>query len=166
MASGESNVELKSDEDFAKFKKALIEVSQFLAQAIAADGEGATKVIEVDLKGSPSLELARRVARSVTMSPLIKTAMHGEDPNWGRILARLGSEQVPVEALAKMTLQLQGTLIFAKGAPVAFDKQEVRGLLKSGKIRVEIDLKSGSEKAMAWGCDLSKRYVDINTEYS
>ena len=70
-------------------------MSQFLAQAIAADGEGATKLIEVDVEGAPTLDLARRAARGVTMSPLVKTAMHGEDPNWGRILSRLGAEQVP-----------------------------------------------------------------------
>lgn len=166
MASGETGVELQNDEDLATFKKALIDVSQFLAQAIAADGEGAVKLIEVDLKGSPSLELARRAARGVTMSPLIKTAMHGEDPNWGRILARLGAEQVPMACLDRMTLRLQGKLLFADGAPQAFDRAEVRGLLKQQKIHVEIDLHSGDEHAMAWGCDLSRRYVDINTEYS
>lgn len=100
------------------------------------------------------------------MSPLIKTAMHGEDPNWGRILARLGAEQVPMACLDRMTLRLQGKLLFADGAPQPFDRAEVRGLLKQQKIHVEIDLHSGDEHAMAWGCDLSRRYVDINTEYS
>lgn len=78
--------EFVTDSDFQSFKKALVEISQFLAQSIAIDGEGASKLIEVDLKGAPSLELARKAARGVTMSPLVKTAMHGEDPNWGRIL--------------------------------------------------------------------------------
>ena len=166
MASGEAGVELANDDDFHKFKKALIEISQFLAKSIASDGEGATKLIEVDLKGSPTLELARKAARGVTLSPLIKTAMHGEDPNWGRILSRLGAEQVPAECLAKMTLKLQGTVLFAGGMPQDFDREAVRNLLKKNKVSVEIDLKSGSEKATAWGCDLSKKYVDINTEYS
>ncbi|MGZ3723724.1 MAG: bifunctional glutamate N-acetyltransferase/amino-acid acetyltransferase ArgJ [Bdellovibrionales bacterium] len=166
LASGETGIELVNDDDFHKFKKALIEVSQFLAKSIASDGEGATKLIEVDLKGSPSLELARKAARGVTLSPLVKTAMHGEDPNWGRILSRLGAEQVPMEALLKMTLKLQGTLLFANGMPQDFDREAVRALLKTNKVFVEIDLKSGPEKATAWGCDLSKKYVDINTEYS
>lgn len=166
MASGQSGVELATDEDMAKFKKALTEVAQFLAKAIASDGEGATKLIEVDLKGAPTVELARRAARGVTMSPLIKTAMHGEDPNWGRILSRLGAERVPEKCLTSMTLKLQGTVLFAKGVPQDFDREAVRGLLRTNKVRIEIDLKSGSEAAMAWGCDLSKRYVDINTEYS
>jgi glutamate N-acetyltransferase/amino-acid N-acetyltransferase len=166
LASGETGVELANDDDFHKFKKALVEISQFLAKAIASDGEGATKLIEVDLKGSPSIELARKAARGVTLSPLVKTAMHGEDPNWGRILSRLGAEKVPMESLAKMSLKLQGTLLFANGMPQDFDREAVRALLKTSVISVEIDLKSGSEKATAWGCDLSKKYVDINTEYS
>ncbi|HMN68665.1 MAG TPA: bifunctional glutamate N-acetyltransferase/amino-acid acetyltransferase ArgJ [Bdellovibrionales bacterium] len=166
MASGESDVELKTDADHATFKKAVIEVSQFLAQAIAADGEGATKLLEVELKGSPSLELARKAARGVTLSPLIKTAMHGEDPNWGRILSRLGQERVTAAALAKMSMKVQGKLLFENGAPAVFDRAEVKSLLKQSKIHIEVDLKSGTESATAWGCDLSKKYVDVNTEYS
>jgi glutamate N-acetyltransferase/amino-acid N-acetyltransferase len=166
MASGESRVELANDQDYALFKAALTEVAQVLAQSIAADGEGATKLIEVSLVGSPALTLARRAARGVTMSPLIKTAVHGEDPNWGRILSRLGAEQVPASALAKMSLKLQGVLIFENGAPQSFDRAAVRQLLKSNRVKIEIDLKSGNESAVAWGCDLSRKYVDINTEYS
>lgn len=166
MANGASEVELVTDEDFAKFKKAVIEVSQFLAKSIAADGEGATKLIEVNLKGAPTQEIARRAARGVTISPLVKTAMHGEDPNWGRVLARLGQEMVPRQALEKMNLKLQGTPLFEHGSPVDIDREAVRAQLKTNKIVVDIDLKSGSESATAWGCDLSKKYVDINTEYS
>lgn len=166
MASGEAQVELANDKDYAIFKAALIEVAQVLAQSIAADGEGATKLLEVNLVGSPALAIARRAARGVTMSPLIKTAVHGEDPNWGRILSRLGAEQVPASCLAKMSLKLQGVLIFDDGSPVAFDRAAVKQLLKSNRVKIEIDLKSGHESAVAWGCDLSRKYVDINTEYS
>ena len=123
-------------------------------------------MIEVDLKGAPSLELARKAARGVTMSPLVKTAMHGEDPNWGRILSRLGAEQVPAACMEKMTLKLQGETLFASGSPLTFDREAVRALLKKPRVLIEIDLHSGSESATAWGCDLSKKYVDINTEYS
>ena len=100
------------------------------------------------------------------MSPLIKAAMHGNDPNWGRILSRLGAEQVPAECLNRMTLKLQGQLLFAEGMPQSFDPTEVRGLLKRNKVLIEIDLKSGPGTALAWGCDLTRKYVDINTEYS
>jgi N-acetylglutamate synthase/N-acetylornithine aminotransferase len=92
--------------------------------------------------------------------------MHGADPNWGRILARLGAEQVPASALAKMILEVQGVKLFDSGAPAEFVRDEVRALLKAETVRVNIDLRSGDATATAWGCDLSKRYVEINTEYN
>jgi len=166
MANGEAKVGIANDSDLSLFKKALSDVAKFLAQSIAADGEGASKLIEVEMIGSPSEALAKQAVRGVTMSPLVKTAMHGEDPNWGRILARLGAEKVPASCLEKMTLSLQGKTLFENGSPLAFDKDEVRGLLKQTKVHIKIDLKSGTSTATAWGCDLSKKYVDINTEYS
>ena len=166
MASGASGVCLVSAQDQTEFQQGLLRISQFLAQAIAADGEGATKLIEVELKGAPELDMARRAARSLTLSSLIKTAIHGEDPNWGRILARLGAEQVPVALLDKMILKLQGHVIFAGGMPVDFDRVEVKASMRDPKVHISIDFRSGVEQALAWGCDLSKRYVDINTEYS
>lgn len=166
MANGESGVELKNDADYHAFQKAVIEVSIYLAKSIAADGEGATKLIEVALIGSPEDGLAKSAARGVTLSPLIKTAVHGEDPNWGRILARLGAEKVPAHCLAQMDLTLQGVRLFTNGEPIAFNKEEVKGLLKQSNVKIEIDLKSGPYQATAWGCDLSKKYVEINTEYS
>lgn len=166
LASGATSIELSTEEDVYKFKKALVEVSQFLAKAIAADGEGATKLVEVELKGAGDLETARRAARGVILSPLVKCAIHGEDPNWGRILSRLGAEKVPSSALDKLTLKLQGLTLFSGGKPVDFDREKARTLLRTNKVQIEIDLKSGSETATAWGCDLSKKYVDINTEYT
>jgi glutamate N-acetyltransferase/amino-acid N-acetyltransferase len=166
MANGASGIELKTDADVKAFDAAVEEVSIFLAKSIAADGEGATKLIEVEIKGGTDLETVKRAARGVTLSPLIKTAIHGEDPNWGRILARLGAERVPAAQLEKMTLHLQGVLIFEKGQPIAFDRAEMKTLLKQQLVKVEINLASGTEAATAWGCDLSKKYVEINTEYS
>lgn len=166
MANGQSGVSLETEADKNAFRKELTKISQFLAQSIAADGEGASKLIEVQLKGAPTLELARQAARAVTTSPLVKTAMHGEDPNWGRILAKLGSADVGPESLGKMDLSFQGHPLFENGAPLNFDRTLVRGSLKQPKIKVLIDLKSGKHSATAWGCDLSKKYVDINTEYS
>ncbi len=166
MASGKSKVKLVTDGDYKTFKEALFDVSKVLAQSIASDGEGAAKLIEVELVGAPSEEMAKQAARGVTLSPLVKTAMHGEDPNWGRILARLGAEKVPASCLEKMTLKIQDQTLFDEGAPVEFDRDSVKALLKQSKIHIQIDLKSGSEKATAWGCDLSKKYVDINTEYT
>jgi glutamate N-acetyltransferase/amino-acid N-acetyltransferase len=166
MANGASGVEVKTAEDFLAFEKAVTEVSIFLAKSIAADGEGATKLIEVEIKGADDLALARKAARGITLSPLIKTAVHGEDPNWGRILARLGSEKVPASQLSQLTLKLQGILLFQDGSPVPFVREEVKALLKTVLVKIEIDLKSGPYSATAWGCDLSKKYVEVNTEYS
>ena len=166
IANGASGVAVVNDKDTRTFNAAVEEISIFLAKSIAADGEGATKLIEVEIKGASDQAMARQAARGVTLSPLVKTAMHGEDPNWGRILARLGAERVPAQQLDRMTLKIQGVLIFEKGQPVAFDRVEVKALLKQADIKVEINLASGREKATAWGCDLSNKYVEINTEYS
>lgn len=166
MANGASGVGIENEEDNLKFEKALLSVSQSLAKAIARDGEGATKLIEVHINGAPSLELARRAARGVTLSPLVKTAIHGEDPNWGRIVARLGAEQIPAESLNKMDLYIQGTPVFHNGTVIEFDRQALRLNLKKDTVLINVDLHSGAHDTTAWGCDLSRKYVDINTEYS
>lgn len=166
MANGATGVELKTAEDYKQFDALVEDISIFLAKSIAADGEGATKLLEVEIKGASDLALAKKAARGVTLSPLIKTAVHGEDPNWGRILARLGAEQVPTAQLENMTLHLQGVLLFENGQPVAFSKPDVKALLKKAEVKIEIDLRSGPYSATAWGCDLSRKYVEINTEYS
>ncbi len=166
LANGASEVKLVDAKDKALFKQALLQISQELAKAIARDGEGSTKLIEVEIQGSPSVELARRAARGVTVSPLIKSAVHGEDPNWGRILARLGAEGVPANVLSKLDLSIQGVKVMEKGSPVAFDREEARRLLKKETVHFLIELKSGKGEAKAWGCDLSAKYVAINAEYS
>ncbi len=166
MANGAAGVKISSTKDEEVFFQSLVDVCQALAQKIAIDGEGATKLIEVHLKNSPTQELADKASRGVTISPLIKTAIHGEDPNWGRILARLGAEGVPSECIEKMQLRVQGILLFEKGTPVLFDREMVRQLLKKNKVIIEVDLFSGNYESKAWGCDLSKKYVEINTEYT
>jgi glutamate N-acetyltransferase/amino-acid N-acetyltransferase len=166
MANGMSGCSLETVEDKNHFELALLNVMQTLAKSIARDGEGATKLIEVTLQGSPSLELAVRAARGVTLSPLVKTAIHGEDPNWGRIVARLGAERVPATALQKMELSIQGTTVFRDGSVIEFDRPLLRQSLKRDTVHILIHLHSGDFQTTAWGCDLSKKYVDINTEYS
>ncbi len=166
LANGASQVGLATVEDRALFRKSLIQIAQELAKAIARDGEGSTKLIEVELQGVPSLELARKAARGITVSPLIKSAVHGEDPNWGRILARLGAEGVPAAVLEKLDLSIQGVQVMAAGRPVPFDREEARKLLKQETVHILIQLKSGTANAKAWGCDLSAKYVAINAEYS
>lgn len=166
LANGASGVGFTNDDDYAAFRKSMIDVAQVLAKAIARDGEGADKLVEVNIRQAPTKKVAVRAARGITVSPLIKSAIQGADPNWGRILARLGAEQVPAKCLEKMTLRVQGALLFEKGAPANFIREEVKALLKSDTVVIDVDLQSGEEEATAWGCDLTKRYVDINTEYN
>ncbi|MBK8203913.1 MAG: bifunctional glutamate N-acetyltransferase/amino-acid acetyltransferase ArgJ [Bdellovibrionales bacterium] len=166
MANGSSGVTISLCIDEERFFSGLKRVATTLAQAIATDGEGATKLIEVQITGASNLALCRKAARGIVVSPLVKTAIHGEDPNWGRILARLGAEGIPGPLLNKMDLYIQDVKLFANGAPAIFEKSEVKALMKASKIRILISLHGGEFAATAWGCDLSKRYVDINTEYS
>lgn len=166
MANGASGVKVTSAGDLEIFKAALTELSIALAKSIACDGEGATKLIEVQLRNAPALAMARKAARGITLSPLIKSAIYGEDPNWGRILARLGAEGIPAAALEKMTLQIQGLTVFENGTPTQFDRLAVRQALKTDLVKVDADFKSGDARATAWGCDLTPKYVEINAEYS
>ncbi len=166
LANGASSVGLQTREDTDLFRSVLIEVAQVLAKAIARDGEGSTKLIEVEMTGAPNELMAKKATRGVTVSPLIKSALHGEDPNWGRVLARLGAEGVPAVCLEKMALSLQGVLVMEDGVPVIFDREGLRKLLKRDTVNILVELNSGSAGAKAWGCDLSEKYVAINAEYS
>ncbi|MEO7162542.1 MAG: bifunctional ornithine acetyltransferase/N-acetylglutamate synthase, partial [Bdellovibrionia bacterium] len=166
MANGMSGVSVHESADILKFKQALIEISQVLAQSIARDGEGATKLVEVSLRGASEEELARKAVRGLTLSPLVKSAIHGEDPNWGRVVARLGAEDIPVSCFEKMNISIQGTPVYQDGLALDFDRIGLRTLLKSENVKIEIDLKDGEFQATGWGCDLSSKYVHINAEYS
>jgi glutamate N-acetyltransferase/amino-acid N-acetyltransferase len=168
LANGASGVALSNPADCEIFQNTVTLICQELARAIARDGEGATKLIEVNIFNGQNTELSKKAARGLTMSPLFKCAIHGEDPNWGRILARLGAEGVPAASLNKMNLKLQGELIFQDGAPAVFDRDKLRSLLRSDTVLVDVDLKESSSAGVvkAWGCDFSKKYVEINAEYS
>ena len=168
LANGSTQVEILSAEDKTLFQESVTLMCQLLAQAIARDGEGATKLIEIQLHGGSDHMLARKAARGLIVSPLFKCAIHGEDPNWGRILARLGAEGIPAAELNQMTLKLQGEEIIKAGSPLVFDRDKVRGLLRTDTVLVEIFLPKTNDLPVvkAWGCDFSKKYVDINAEYN
>lgn len=166
LANGASNVKAESAADKKILADGIRLVASQLAIAIARDGEGASKLITVIVRGAPNQVQAREAARSITTSPLIKSAMHGEDPNWGRILARLGFAGVDPVSFDKLRLELQGVCVFDNGKPLAFDRAEARAKLHAENVVVDIDLRNGNFEATAWGCDLTKRYVEINTEYS
>lgn len=168
LANGSTGVDINSTADKKLFQDTVTEICQVLAQAIARDGEGATKLIEINLHGAKDIDLARKAVRGLTVSPLFKCAIHGEDPNWGRILARLGAEGIPRAELDQMTLKLQGEEIFKDGAPLIFDRDKVRSLLRTDTVLVEILFPEAANIPVvkAWGCDFSKKYVDINAEYN
>lgn len=155
----------KKDVDYYKFLSALQYVAECLAKCIAKDGEGATKMIEVKVQNAVSFREAKKVAKAVINSPLVKTAVFGKDPNWGRILAAVGysgAEVVP----DKVDLYLKEKIV-EDGQPLKFSRQEVGKYLESSdEIKIVVDLKMGKESATAWGCDLTYDYVKINTKYS
>lgn len=165
LANGASGVHVESPEDYAIFQQALTEVSMTLAKAIARDGEGATKLIEVHIKGAPDNLMATSLARNITLSPLIKTAIHGESPNWGRIIAKLGAERVPEHLLNECSIVFQQHVVYSKNKPQNVSNDSLKAAMRADTINLVIDFNAGIHEATAWGCDLSEKYVKINAEY-
>jgi len=146
------------------FQQALDQVCIYLAKRIAGDGEGASKLIEVTVSGAPSMAEARLAARTVVSSPLVKAAIHGGDPNWGRIMAAVGRSGVEVEE-SKIDLYLGNICVVRGGKPVPFSTRKVLGVLSDSEVPVGLQLNLGTATATAWGCDLSEEYVTINSQY-
>jgi glutamate N-acetyltransferase / amino-acid N-acetyltransferase len=164
LANGASGIEPRGD-DLKRFGAAVRGVCETLAREILADGEGVTKVFEVRVSGAASAEDARRAARTITTSSLVKTAIHGADPNWGRILAAAGRSGAKVDQ-TKASVHIADVAVFAHGSPRAFDAEAVRRVFEQRDITIGVDLGVGSEAAHAWGTDLSAEYVRINAEYT
>jgi glutamate N-acetyltransferase/amino-acid N-acetyltransferase len=146
------------------FADALNEVCQSLAYQIAADGEGATKVVTITVRQAKTQADAFAMAKAIADSPLVKCAMHGNDPNWGRIVSAAGLAGVPFDP-DKATLTLQDTIVYKTGAPVPFDAAEVSNSLKAPEVKVDLACRLGKAEARVWTCDLSKDYVTINADY-
>lgn len=139
-----------------------------LARQIATDGEGATKLIEVIVRGVSSEKAAAEVARTVIGSPLVKTAVYGEDPNWGRVVAAAGRAGVPFDPNAVSLWISDGTdryPLVKKGEIIA-DLKKAKAVMHKKKVIFELDLAQGKETATAWGCDLTEKYVEINGRYT
>jgi glutamate N-acetyltransferase/amino-acid N-acetyltransferase len=147
------------------FQQALQEVCTYLAKSIARDGEGATRLIEVQVRGAKNMQDARLAARGITASPLVKSAIHGNDPNWGRIIAALGRSSAEIKE-SRIELRLNGFLLMKKGQPQPFDAALVSQKMNSYEVNIELDLHLGRGRATAWGCDLSEEYVTINSAYT
>lgn len=155
--------------DYDAFCAALTEVCADLARAIAADGEGATRRLDVEVSGAPSPDMARDLARSIAASSLVKAAIFGADPNWGRILAtvgaRAGSQNYAIDPY-QARVAIQGVTLFAAGEPVAADMLALHAAMKGPEVRVLVALGQGAACGVAWGCDLGYDYVKINADYT
>jgi glutamate N-acetyltransferase/amino-acid N-acetyltransferase len=166
LASGEAgNKPLTArSEDFLAFVRALREVCNSLAWQIAADGEGATRVIEVRVRNAGSREEAKLAARSVADSPLVKTAVHGCDPNWGRIVMALGKSAAEVDP-DRLRVKLAGVTVFSKGTGRRFDPDELTKKMTTDVLTIECDLGLGTGEYTALTCDLTREYIAINADY-
>jgi len=145
-------------------REALTETGKFLARAIARDGEGASHLITVNITGAVSVEEARDLGHTIALSSLVKTAVAGNDPNWGRILVAAGRSGSQVDS-AKATVTLQGVPLFDQGNVLPFDESHVHELMKQDEVIIDVELRLGDGKATAWGCDLTTEYVHINADY-
>ena len=147
------------------FQEALDGACIHLARAIARDGEGATKLIEVTVRGAVTTEEAGSAARTVASSSLVKTAVHGNDPNWGRILAAAGRSGARLVE-SKTDLFIGHICLVKGGNPLPFDEGKVAAALSGKEVAIVLDLNLGRAEATAWGCDLSQEYVTINSQYT
>jgi len=155
--------------DHAALAEALEGICVELARQIAEDGEGATKLVEVRISGAPDVAIARDLARSVAGSSLVKAAIFGADPNWGRVLsaigARVGSRKWAVDP-TRATVQVQGECVYTAGGPTGADSVALRSKMREPHVSIDVRLVEGSAAAVAWGCDLSYDYVKINADYT
>jgi acetylglutamate kinase len=154
--------------EFSAFLEAFTAVCVELARAIAEDGEGATKLLEVKVEGALDAAMARDLAKSVCGSNLVKACVFGADPNWGRILAsvgaRAGARDYPIDP-TKATVMVQGLAVYRDGAPTGVDGPALRAKMREPQVCIVVTLVEGDANAVAWGCDLSYDYVKINADY-
>lgn len=150
--------------DWANFYKTLQVVAEDLAKMIAKDGEGATKLIEVNVVQALTDEEARKVAKTVVGSPLVKTAVFGADANWGRVIAAVGYSGASVDP-DKIAIKIGGKLLVEDGEPVPFSEEELMQILKQHEVKIDVSLGQGEGSGLAWGCDLTYDYVQINASY-
>lgn len=164
FATGEKEIDLSTHRE--EYLSLLKEACIVLAKKIVEDGEGSKRVLEIEVQKAKSKDEAKAIALSIANSPLVKTAMHGADPNWGRIMAAAG--KTPDVSLDPniSELFLQGVQVFKDGSPTLEDRKSVSSLLEVPEVKILLVLNQGSESATAWGCELTKGYIDINTAYS
>lgn len=148
-----------------EFRAALRLLTAHLAREIARDGEGSTRMIEATVRGAANDEEARHLARLLTTSYLLKSAVHGADPNWGRISAIIGRSEVAF-AEANVTIDLCGVRVFERARPTEFDAAALSARMRAEEVPIVVDLGEGNATATAWGCDLTPEYVHLNADYT
>ena len=163
VANGASGARVEGRAAF-QFEDGLARICEELARRIARDGEGASKFVEIQVRGARCFRDARQVAKSIAHSPLVKTALYGQELNWGRILCAAGYSGVHFDPGA-VHLALSGIPIFRAGAAVAATRSRAEKALKSDEIQIRLDLREGNCEAKVWTCDLTRKYVDINASY-
>jgi len=151
--------------DFLKFQDILDSVMLGLAELIARDGEGATKLVRIMVNNARSASIARRVARHIASSPLVKTALYGCDPNWGRVMAAIGSSGIAIDP-QRIDIYFGKLRVTKNGEPASYSEKDVKEILKENEVEIVIDLKQGKGDAKVYTCDLSPDYVRINSSYS
>ncbi len=170
LANGEAkNAEITSEgKAFDIFMKALNSVTIALCKMIAGDGEGATKLIECNVCGAKNEDIAKKVAKSVICSSLVKSAMFGADANWGRVLCAIGYSKCDVN-VSKIDVEFVANtgkiLVCKNGSGVEFSEELAKQILLEKEVNIDINLNDGTSKAIAWGCDLTYDYVKINGDY-
>jgi glutamate N-acetyltransferase/amino-acid N-acetyltransferase len=167
LASGTSGLTVDDAGEDA-FADALTAVCASLARQIARDGEGATRLVELRISGAANERQAHRVGDAIACSPLVKTAIHGNDPNWGRILAAAGYSGEPIEP-ERVRLwfgDADAVQLLDRGLPLAFDEARASAMLREDPAIVHLDLGLGAESAVVWTCDLSAEYVRVNADYT
>lgn len=150
--------------EWPRFLEGLTAVAVQLAKAIARDGEGATRLIEAVVEGAATEEDARKVAKAVVSSSLVKTAVYGADPNWGRILCAAGYSGAGFD-LEQVDIYVGDVCVCRGGSAVDFDEEAARQVLRGDPVVLRVVLGTGPAKAVAWGCDLTEKYIDINAHY-
>jgi glutamate N-acetyltransferase / amino-acid N-acetyltransferase len=151
--------------DAEAFSEAVTYVAAELAKAVARDGEGATKFIEVIVRGALTRDDARRAAKAVASSSLVKTAVYGNDPNWGRILCAIGYSGAEVDP-GRVELQVGNLTLMRAGEPIPFERSVGVEQLDRAEVSIAVDLHLGDQTGLAWGCDLTEGYIDINAKYT
>jgi glutamate N-acetyltransferase/amino-acid N-acetyltransferase len=147
------------------FQQALDQLCVYLTRELARDGEGANKLIEITVEGATTTSAARMAAKTVVSSSLVKSAVHGADPNWGRIIAALGRSGAEVEE-SKIALYVNDVCIMEDGRPIPFHRDGVVALMQRPEVSFRIKLNLGEGRATAWGCNLSEEYVTFNSAYT